>query len=169
MKKGESEIQKGKNIKKLGVSPVIATILLIALVIIIGVIIFLWFSSLTEEAITKDFGSGEQNVKIICEEVDFDADYNYATGDLTIVNEGNVPIYDIEMRLESYGSYETKSLQEDYEMDETDLLQGGIFSDKVSSGGIDKIILIPVLMGLNEDGIRKTKTCDERHGEEIAV
>ena len=37
---------------KKGVSPVIATVLLIAIVIVIGLIIFLWFRSLTKDALT---------------------------------------------------------------------------------------------------------------------
>jgi len=39
--------------KKKGVSPVIATVLLIAMVVVIALIIFLWFRGLTKEAITK--------------------------------------------------------------------------------------------------------------------
>jgi len=42
---------------KKGLSPVIATMLLIAIVVVIGLIIFLWFRGMTEEAITKFDGT----------------------------------------------------------------------------------------------------------------
>ena len=54
---------------KKGVSPVIATILLIGIVIVIGLIIFLWLRSLTQEAVTKF----DKNVELFCEDFNFDA------------------------------------------------------------------------------------------------
>ena len=50
--------------KKRGVSPVIAVILLIALVVVIGVIIFFWFKSMTQEAVVK---FENENIKVVCE------------------------------------------------------------------------------------------------------
>ncbi|MDP2673007.1 MAG: hypothetical protein Q8O84_04305, partial [Nanoarchaeota archaeon] len=48
--------------------------------------------------------------------------------------------------------------------------QGGIFSDSVSvSDGTTKIILIPILLGVNKDGEQKTQACDERQGKEIFI
>ncbi|MAG78897.1 hypothetical protein CMI40_00795, partial [Candidatus Pacearchaeota archaeon] len=40
-------------INKKGVSPVIATVLLVAIVVIIGLIIFQWFRGMTQESIIK--------------------------------------------------------------------------------------------------------------------
>ena len=47
--------------KKRGVSPVIATILLIGIVIVIALIVFLWLRGMQQEAITKFEG---MNVEI---------------------------------------------------------------------------------------------------------
>ena len=64
-------------IKKRGVSPVIATVLLISMVVIIGIIIFLWFRGMVGETVTK-FG---KNIELACEDVVFDASYSTSTLD----------------------------------------------------------------------------------------
>ncbi len=150
--------------KKKGVSPVIATILLIALVVVIGIIIFTWFKGLTGESITK---FGGQNVKIVCNDVRFDASYSGKT--LTISNLGNVPIYDFDIKKEGSGSFVTESAF-DF-LDEWDgLNQGEIVSQVVESlDDYEKITLIPILRGINEDGIEKNQACEERHGETIPL
>src|SRR3989344_4073857 len=74
---------------KRSVSPVIATILLIALVIIIALIVFQWMKGFTKEAITKFDGT---NIELVCNDVQFEA--SYSNGNLVISNIGNVPIYD---------------------------------------------------------------------------
>src|SRR3989344_782855 len=73
--------------KKKGVSPVIATVLLITMVIIIGLIIFLWIKGLVIEGCEKFDKACELN----CEDVMFDADYS--NGILAVSNTGNVPIF----------------------------------------------------------------------------
>ena len=154
--------------KKRGVSPVIAVILLIALVVVIGVIIFFWFKSMTQEAVVK---FENENVKVVCERVSFDADY-YGNGFLTISNVGNVPIYDFEVILKKAGSHSTQTLKEIFSQDTwIGLNQGSVFSKDINDelGGVEKITLIPVLMGLNKDGEKKTASCEERHGMEISV
>ena len=55
--------------KKRGLSPVVATVLLIAIVIIIGLIVFLWFRGMTEETITK---FGTENIRFACDDVYFE-------------------------------------------------------------------------------------------------
>ena len=61
------------NKNKMGLSPVVATVLLIAMVIIIGIIIFLWFRGFTHESITK---FGVRNVELVCGDVNFQATYS---------------------------------------------------------------------------------------------
>ena len=151
--------------KKKGVSPVIATILLIALVVVIGIIIFTWFKGLTGESITKFDG---QNVKIVCNDVRFDASYSGDT--LTVSNLGNIPIYDFDVKKEGSGSFVTDqaSLLLYSSWDAKGLNQGGIASGNVPDlKEYEKITLIPILRGINEDGIEKNQACEERHGETI--
>ena len=145
--------------KKRGVSPIIATILLIVLVVIIGAIVFMWFRSMTQEAVIKF----DKNIDLVCDEVEFDA--SYSNEFLIISNIGNVPIYDMNIKLEGSGSYETKQMRS-YNED------GGLrIGSRTSISGISgytKITLTPILLGLDDDGNEKTKSCDEgRHGKEI--
>lgn len=144
--------------KKRGLSPVIATMLLVAIVIVIALIVFLWFRSITEEAITKFDG---QNIRIVCEEVSFDADYD--AGQVFISNTGNVPIYQMKAKMFGSGSFTTNTISEGWP--EKGLNQGEAFSGSIA-GNPEKIILIPVLVGETSKG-EKTYTCDERLGYEL--
>jgi len=148
-------------LNKRGISPVIATVLLIAMVVVIGLIVFLWFRGMIQEEGTK-FG---KNVKLVCEDIDFDA--SYSSEKLSVVNIGNVAIYKMQMKILKEGSYETKDLSA---WPETGLNQGETFSDTISSdiSGASKIILIPVLMGTSQEG-KKPYTCEERYGYEIEI
>lgn len=151
---------------KKGVSPVIATTLLIAMVVVTGLIIFLWFRGFTEEAITKFGGT---NIKLVCGDVRFDS--SYSSGNLVLSNVGNVPIYSIKLKIESPGSHETidiESIVSSWPV--TGLNQGGVFSGDISSSvsGAEKITVIPVLRGNSDSGAR-THDCDEQYGEEIIL
>jgi flagellin-like protein len=148
---------------KKGVSPVIATILLVGIVIVIGLIIFAWLSGLTEESVTK---SGE-NAKLVCEDVEFDSSYS-STNKLIISNEGNVPIYGMEIKIFEGGGFETESIRDlSEEWPEVGINQGQAFSDNIYFDAV-KIELIPVILG-SSNGEEKTFTCDERHGSEIPL
>lgn len=150
--------------KKRGVSPVVATVLLIAIVIVIGLIVFMWFRGISEEAITKFDGT---NIKLVCEEVMFSA--AYSDGYLSISNDGNVPIYQIKAKIEGKGSSETITLgQDDGTWPEAGLLIGMTYFGSVNVYSGDKILLIPVLVGETSEGER-AHTCDDRHGKPIIV
>jgi flagellin-like protein len=149
-------------IKKRGLSPVIATVLLLAMVVVIGLIVFLWFRGMTQETVTK---FGGQNIEMICDQVEFDA--SYSNGALYLSNIGNVPIFDIKMKVFKEGSYETQELT-----DFDGLNQGASFvSGDVSSeiGSASKIILTPVLIGNSEKGERTYKCSEQRYGQEIII
>ena len=94
----------GRKRGRKGVSPVIATILLIGIVIAIGVIIFLWVRGFVKEEGTK-FG---KNVRLVCDDINFDA--SYSGGILSISNVGNVPIFRVKIELYSSGSFVTKDI-----------------------------------------------------------
>ncbi|MFB6246723.1 MAG: archaellin/type IV pilin N-terminal domain-containing protein [Candidatus Pacearchaeota archaeon] len=149
---------------KKGVSPVIATILLVALVIVIGAIIFIWFQSLTEEAVTKFDG---QNVEIVCKDVKLEASYN--NGQISIVNRGNVPIYSMKIKLEgSAGQSETINATSKSGWKKVGLNQGEAATLNIQ-GNYKQATLIPVLMGTTKEGERKTKSCPERHGNTVIM
>ena len=152
-----------KPLNKRGVSPVIATILLIAMVIVIALILFLWLRGLTQEAVTKF----DKNVELVCGDIQFDADYS--AGRLTVSNIGNIPIYDIKIKILDDKNYETKNLNTlSSNWPNTGLNPGKVFSDDISVTG-ESITLIPVLIGRGESG-EKSYTCDEsRYGYEIIL
>jgi len=144
---------------KRGISPVVATVLLVAMVVVIGLIIFLWFRGMTEEVITKFGGT---NIEIICSEVDFDSDYS--SGILSISNNGNVPIYGMKVKISRDRGHDTTDLTEF-----NGLNQGEAFSDDLEVGDASSLTLIPVLLGSSEEG-EKTFVCNEKqHGYEIII
>jgi flagellin-like protein len=140
--------------KKNGISPVIATVLLIAMVVVLGLIIFMWFRGFTQEAVTKF----DTNIELVCNDVSFDV--SYVGGVLSIINKGNVPIYKMKLKTIGDGSYSTRDLTaaEDWATD--GLNQGDTFSHEIDVGSSQEIVLIPVLMGDSRSG-EKSFTCDE--------
>ena len=150
---------------KEGLSPVITTVLLIALTIVIIGVIFLWFRGMIEEGVVK-FG---KNIQLVCDEVDFSA--SYSTGTLNIVNNGNVPLFIVDIKYSRGGSFATKSIKEfdaGANWPEGGLSQGGTFSGSIGSeiGDSDKITILPVLIGSSDAG-QKTFVCGGQYGKEI--
>lgn len=155
--------------KKQGISPVIATVLLVAMVVVIGLIIFLWFRGITKEAITKFEGT---NIELVCEDVIFESEYSTVTRILSISNRGNVPIFGMKLKISEQGSHRTLDMKEDLSVGWPDigLRQGGIFSGDLSAEFTlaDQVLLIPVLMGTSADG-KQTYVCEDRHGQDLMI
>lgn len=155
---------------KRGVSPVIATVLLITMVVVIALIIFLWFRNMNKEVITKFGGT---NVEIVCQDVKIEA--SYAGGSLYILNNGNVPIYSIEVTSYSPGSHSTADLHDtSTDWPAKGLNPGAAFSSSSSSitsliDGMDKVTLTPVLAGLTESGAQKLFTCQDQYAQTLAM
>lgn len=150
-------------LKKRGVSPVIATVLLIGIVIVIAMIIFLWLRGLTQEAVIKF----DKNVELVCRDVKFDA--AYSEGKLTISNIGNVAIYEIKIKIFQDKSFETQNLNKlTSQWPSSGLNPGRVFSENVDLNA-KSIVVIPVLVGSGESG-EKSYTCDEaQFGREIIL
>ena len=150
--------------KKKALSPVIATVLLIAMVVVIALIIFFWFRGMTEEAVIKF----EKNIKLVCNDINFDA--SYSSGILSVSNIGNVPIFSMKIKKILSGSHETKDLRELSDTwPDVGLNSGGIFSEKINFENANKIVVIPVLLGTTASDVQKTFVCDEQYGYEIDI
>ncbi|MGC9309180.1 MAG: archaellin/type IV pilin N-terminal domain-containing protein [Candidatus Nanoarchaeia archaeon] len=83
--------------KRKALSPVIASVLLIALVLVLASIVFLWARGFISEQIEK-FG---QPVEEVCKNVEFEVDlYRQPNVGLTIevANRGNVPIKSLDIK-----------------------------------------------------------------------
>lgn len=155
-----------ERLTKRGLSPVIATVLLITMVIVIGLIIFLWFRSLTQEAVTKFGGT---NIELVCNDVSFSADYT--GGSLTLQNFGNVPIYSMKLEVSSGGNQDTLDIRDlNVGWSESGLTAGGVFSGSLSSkfSGYNEVLVVPVLLGTSESG-EQTHVCDDRFAQQIIL
>jgi flagellin-like protein len=85
--------------KKRGLSPVIATVLLVSIALVLAVIIFLWARSNINETIEKE----NQNIELVCEQVSFVAEAFASEGKLWIENTGNVALWGVEVRIKRTG------------------------------------------------------------------
>ena len=153
------------NNRKRGISPVIATVLLIAMIVVIGLIVFVWFQNIIQEEGTK-FG---KNVNLVCGDVSFDTDYD--SGTLSILNNGNVPIFGMKIKISGDGSHTTKDLKEiSSDWPDLGLNLGGAFSGDIYSetSSAEEIKIIPVLMGTSE-GKNKIFICEEQYGQDIVI
>ena len=90
--------KKVNNLKeKKGISPLIATVLLIAIALTLALAIFMWAKTWVGEKIEKDIGGGPQAIEMFCEDVSFEARVK-GDGEVTITNIGNIPIYNVEVK-----------------------------------------------------------------------
>ncbi len=150
-----------KRLKKKAISPVIATTLLIAIVVIIALIIFLWFRSVVGDYGEK-FG---KNIELVCEDVVLYA--SYSSGTLYVTNDGNIPIFKLNLKIEEAGGYKTTELNEIVsDWPTTGLMQGGIYSGNIGLyiGSPNEVILMPILIGVSDKGGKKTYACGEQYG-----
>ena len=151
---------KRKISKKKGLSPVVATILLILLVVIIAAIILLWAKGFIQEKVSKF----DKPISRSCAEVNIEA--TISGDELSVINNGNVPIYDLRIKKKGAGKTEIEELGEPIDLgkggSKTTVLEEGDYSD------YEEVILIPVLKG--ESGTEyKEFTCDEMYEIEVEV
>ena len=154
-----------KTYQKKAISPVIATVLLIAMVVVIALIIFLWFRSINEDVITKFDG---ENIKLVCGKVGFTG--SYSNGVLYISNTGNVPIYGMDVEISGGQSHRTEDIKDISDWPGTGINQGRTFSSgDISSdvGSATGITLTPVLIGMSDKG-KQSYLC-EQQGFEIII
>ncbi len=139
-----------------GLSPVIATILLVGLVVVSGTIIFTWIRGLTQESVTKF----DQNIQLVCGNVEFEA--TYSDGKIDVSNIGNIPIYDFQVKI-SYtsGDYITKKIREYDGWSVSGLNVGGAVTVNPGPIPANEIILTPILAGTAQSGSQASFTCDE--------
>lgn len=139
-------------IKKKGLSPIVATVLLTALALVLAMIIFLWAKGFISEQIEKKGKSIDQ----ICESVELEIDWK-DLGDqkiqLSIVNRGSVPVNSLEIFLESGGSSSSYVV-------EIGLNTFGSITKEISVLDAERITIYPQLIGTIEGKKDlKEKTC----------
>jgi len=118
--------------KKRGISPVIATMLLISIALLLAVIIFLWAKAFLDERIQKDLGGGPEPIESFCKDVNIAAEAfttdkvvtqcegilpqnNQGCSYVRVVNRGNIPVHGLEIRekasnsVKSVGTFSKKA------------------------------------------------------------
>lgn len=130
---------------KRGLSPIIATVLLIALVMVLASIVFLWARGFVTEQIEK-FG---QPVGNSCSLVNFEAEiipsqFNYDT--IEVVNKGNIDIYHLDIKMfDSKGNSEVSKFKFNVDIGAS---VSGVVSLMMDDGRRpEKIIIYPALVG----------------------
>ena len=142
---------------KKGLSPVIASILLIALVLVLAAIIFLWARGFISEQIDK-FG---KPVEDICEDISFEANL-YLEGDsgytLEIANRGNVPIHSFDIKQTIGGDAIVEKFK--FSLDPGEAKRQGL-GDLESD--FEKITIYPSLLGhVKERKINNAYPCNDK-------
>ena len=143
-----------RNCKK-GLSPIIATVLLIMLVLILASLIFLWAKGLISEQIEKN----GQAIENVCPSVVFDADIitNDSGHFLEAVNRGSVSIYSLDIK--TVGNGESKVNNTQIGVDVGDSLVQRI-DDYMTISNPKEVVVYPVLVGKIKGGkVNKPYTC----------
>jgi len=138
---------------KRGLSPVIATVLLISIALILALIIFLWAKNFVSEKVQKF----EAPVENSCGEISFDADAH--DGRIDVVNRGNVPLYALDVRRISAGTIGV------LQFTESTIGQGetaSVVIDSPPESGAE-LLIVPIILG-EASGYKKSYTCDEKYG-----
>ncbi len=157
------------NKKKKGLSPVIANVLLVAFVIAMIALIFLWFRGMVEEGIVKF----DKNIRLVCDDINFDASYTQNV--LTIQNNGLPPIYTFNVKIIKTGEFETTDIsklgaEDSWKSTSGGLRQGGIYSQTITfEEGIEEIALVPVLVGTDSKNKYRRFTCEGQYEKKITI
>ena len=158
---------------KKGVSPVVATVLLIVIVIVLATIIFIWARGFLSESATK----GDRVVESSCEDINFEVQIASSASQcnngngwaIDINNIGNIPIYGIKVLKydDSTGSIDDLALADETFVGGTVTVGRSSYvcmAGTLSTG--DKFRIIPKLLAEKES--RKIAyTCPEKDGQTI--
>jgi flagellin-like protein len=161
-------MKKKKNFKRhergrKGLSPVVSTLILIAIVIIIAIIIILWFKVFLKEAVLKEVDGTSKQVEDFCNDVQLRAVVD-PDGSIVLTNQGNVPINAINVKnIKSDGSSDINSLA-------IPLNPG--YSRTIPSGtpvtsGYSQLEIVPILLGKTKDNQEKAVSCPQKYAVKI--
>ena len=149
---------------KKALSPVVATVLLVALVLILAIIIFLWARAFLPEKVQKDLGGGAIPIEDACKEVRFTAQYD--SDKVYILNEGNVPLHGMEIGIKKGFSLEFTEFTSGPYTAKT----GETVVFPVSANAGEEIVIVPVLLGESaKTSERKAYICDQQYGKSLVV
>lgn len=138
---------------KKGISPVIATVLLIVIAVALFIAIFFWIKSMQKDVILK-FDSG---IEQSCIKISFDA--TVQGGTLQIENRGDVALGAVKVYLKSGGSL---TLKEDWSINDP-IMKSEAAQTSVSCNAPDQLKLVPVLIGISKKtGSEAQYVCEDK-------
>ena len=149
---------------KRGISPVIATVLLISIALVLAAIIFLWARSFLGEQTQKE---GEP-VANSCDRVNFEVEASETSVD--VVNRGNIPLYGLELRVKDAQTGEVTSRANVFSGGRTNVLKGESGSVKFNPPLLkcSKITILPIILG-EKNTVPTPFACDVESAREAVV
>ncbi len=145
---------------KRGVSPVIATILLIAIVVVLAGIVFLWARGFITEGIQKS----NEPIERSCERVKFKAEVIREGSDyfLEVNNQENIPIYGFDIKVLGEGTTRVHTIL-DSPIDVGSSARTTLSTNDIPEiqQGVD-LLIVPILLGKQGDTYMPSTCPDER-------
>lgn len=148
---------------KRGLSPIVATSILIVIVIILAIIILLWARGFIDEAVIKEIAGSEKRAEDFCREVKMRAIIN-DDDSFGFENSGSVPIFAYKVQTEKDGNADVVRIDNN---------QGGSvnpgFSVIVDYSSVEpysfyeSVKIIPILLGKTEGSTQEFE-CPEING-----
>jgi hypothetical protein len=139
---------------KIGLSPVIATVLLISITIVLASVIFFQMRSFLGDQMRES----DVILAQACKGVAFDLDYKIVGNevDLRVANRGNVPISDLNVKLVRGGESNLQNFSGFFAAD-----VGMASSNRsVSIVGVNQIVVYPIVqLDVSKKGVLKNISC----------
>ena len=161
-----------KNNNKRGVSPVIANVLLISIVIVLAGIVFIWARGFVQEGIQK---RGEP-IDRACESTRFDAQIVNEQGSyvLEVNNKENVPLYGFKMKILGEGEALIEQVTDQPiglgESAKIQLTQDEVPSLYNRPAYPFDVVVIPILLGTKKNGeLPEPYSCPDQYGQATQV
>lgn len=139
------------NKDKRAVTPIIATVLLIAIVVVASLIVFIWAKSFMKERVMKL----DQLAETLCSQVSLSVGLDGNT--LSITNTGNIPVYQVNLKRIK----DKESESENVPLNNQGINPGEIFEKDIVLSDETQIIITPGLLGESK-GSKKVYPCDEK-------
>ncbi len=159
-------------VKKKGISPVIASVLLVVVVVVLATIIFIWARSFIKEAIKKNELTAEQ----ACSEIKFDASLSLVSDGaggskvttVDVVNKANIALYQFNIQKigEGRSDVEHVSLQDGLGLnggEGTSFVLQVNYTRGSTTAVYQQLHLIPEILGTSNQA-KKIFTCPEKYG-----
>jgi flagellin-like protein len=139
---------------KRGLSPVIASVLMIMLVLVLAAMIFLWARGFISEQIEK-FG---KPIEELCESIDFRAEK--IGNELEILNRGNIDIWHLDVKVSKGGDSEVSKF--DFPVAAGKAARGIVTFKMEDDSEPDETIIYPAILGnVDGKGSNKVFTCND--------